>query len=108
MSNGLGDLLIEIGTAIKKYEESNQKINLNDSKLLKAKDVLRLYPILTAYGLNEAVKKGAIPVVKRGKLNFYDSSDIEKYLASLKSSQNNSSIIEEIKPKSSNSRMKFI
>lgn len=32
------------------------------------------------YGLNEAVKNGEIPVIKIGKLNFYDSGDIEKYI----------------------------
>ena len=64
MNNGLGNLLIEIGMAIKKYEENNTHNKISDSKLLKSKEVLNLYPILTSYGLNEAVKKGLIPVVK--------------------------------------------
>ena len=106
MNNGLGNLLIEIGMAIKKYEENNTHNKISDSKLLKSKEVLDLYPILTSYGLNEAVKKGLIPVVKRGKLNYYDSLDIENYLKSLKNYEHSS--IEEIKPKDDNSKYRFI
>lgn len=108
MNNGLGNLLIEIGTAIKKYEESNKVDISNDSKLLKGKQVLELYPFLTSYALNDAVKKGFIPVIKRGKLNFYDSRDIEKYLSSLKNNEQNSSKVEEINARNSNSRIKFV
>ena len=43
-----------------------------------------MYPIFTIYGLNDAVKKGLIPVLKRGKLNFYDTNDIENYINNLK------------------------
>ena len=106
MNNSLGDLLIEIGTAINKYEESNKGNIGNNSKLLKGKQVLELYPILTSYALNDAVKKGLIPVIKRGKLNFYDSRD--KYLSSLKNIEQNSSEVEEIKPRNSSSRIKFV
>lgn len=106
MNNGLGNLLIEIGIAIKKYEENNSQNKINDSKLLKSKEVLSLYPVLTLYGLNEAVKKGLIPVVKRGKLNYYDSLDIENYLKSLKNYEHSST--EEIKPKDDNSKYRFI
>ena len=108
MNISLGDLLIEIGTAINKYEESNKGNIGNNSKLLKGKQVLELYPILTSYALNDAVKKGLIPVIKRGKLNFYDSRDIEKYLSSLKNIEQNSSEVEEIKPRNSSSRIKFV
>lgn len=99
-------MLIEIGTIIKKYQEQNGNNNLKESRLLKARDVIESYPILTSYGLNDAVKKGLIPVIKRGKLNFYDSRDIENYICDLKN--NNSSEIEEIKPKNNNTRVKFI
>lgn len=108
MDSGLGDLLIEIGTAIKKYEVSHQGVVNNSTKLLKSKQVLELYPILTSYALNDAVKKGLIPVVKRGKLNFYDSKDIEKYLSSLKNSEHNSTCVEEIKSRNSSSRINFV
>ena len=83
MNNNFGDLLIEIGTLIKNYCENNNK-NIKQNRLLKAKDVCELYPILTNYGLNEAVRKGLIPVIKRGKLNFYNSKDIENYIKKLK------------------------
>lgn len=108
MNKGLGNLLIEIGNAIKRYEEINQHIDYNDSKLLKLKEVLKLYPILTTYGINEAVKKGLIPVVKRGKLNFYDSKDIENYLTSLKKNNTNISSDDETKSKNTNSKIKFV
>lgn len=84
MNNNFGDLLIEIGTLIKNYYEKNNSENIKQNTLLKAKDVCKRYPILTNYGLNEAARKGLIPVIKRGKLNFYDSKDIENYIKKLK------------------------
>ena len=80
-------MLIEIGTIIKKYQEQNN-IEISNNTLLKTKEVVEKYPILTNYGLNEAVRRGLIPVIKRGKLNFFDSKDIEKYIDELK--ENNS------------------
>ena len=88
MNKNLGDMLIEIGTIIKKYEEQNNTNILNNNQLLKTKEVIERYPILTNYGLNDAVRRGLIPVIKRGKLNFFDSKDIEKYIDELK--ENNS------------------
>jgi len=99
-------MLIEIGTIIKKYQEQNVINSSVDNKLLKAKEVIELYPILTSYGLNDAVKKGLIPIVKRGKLNFYDTKDIEKYINELKNT-NNSEIVE-IKPKENTTRNRFV
>ena len=77
-------MLIEIGTIIKKYEEQNNTNICNKNQLLKTKEVIERYPILTNYGLNDAVRRGLIPVIKRGKLNFFDSKDIEKYIDELK------------------------
>ena len=88
MNKNLGDMLIEIGTIIKKYQEQNNTNILNNNQLLKTKEVIERYPILTNYGLNDAVRRGLIPVIKRGKLNFFDSKDIEKYIDELK--ENNS------------------
>ncbi|MBQ9833603.1 MAG: hypothetical protein IJO33_00190 [Bacilli bacterium] len=99
-------MLIEIGTIIKKYQNQNCINSSESNRLLKAKEVIELYPILTSYGLNDAVKRGLIPVIKRGKLNFYDSKDIEKYINELKN--NNSSEIKNITPKSNNTRTKFV
>lgn len=98
-------MLIEIGTIIKKYQEKNY-IDSEDSRLLKAKEVVELYPILTSYALNEAVKRNLIPVVKRGKLNFYDSKDIERYISELKNT--NSSEIIKINSKNDTTRTKFV
>ena len=51
---------------------------------MKTKEVLNRYPAISNYGLNEAIKNGFIPVVKIGKLNYFDVKDIERYLASNK------------------------
>jgi len=72
LNKNLGEMLIEIGTIIKKYQEQNNTNICNNNQLLKTKEVIERYPILTNYGLNDAVKRGLIPVIKRGKLNFFD------------------------------------
>lgn len=79
----LGDLLFEIGSLLKKYEQNIAEIS-NSGKLLKTRQVLEQYPLLTQYGLEQAVKEDKIPVIKRGKLNFYDSRDIENYIQNQK------------------------
>ncbi len=76
-------MLIEIGNIINKYSKQNE-IDNGNQVLLKTKEVLNRYPAITNYGLNEAIKNGFIPVVKIGKLNYFDIKDIEKYLASNK------------------------
>lgn len=83
MNNNFGDMLIEIGTIIKKYQEQNEVSN-GKQVLLKTKEVLNRYPAITNYGLNEAIRNGFIPVVKIGKLNYFDTKDIEKYISSNK------------------------
>lgn len=83
MNNNFGDVLIEIGTIIKKYQEQNEVSN-GKQVLLKTKEVLNRYPAITNYGLNEAIRNGFIPVVKIGKLNYFDTKDIEKYISSNK------------------------
>ena len=72
---------------IKDYEEKNNSKSNQKSKLLRAKEVCSMYPILTIYCLNDAVKKGLIPILKRGKLNFYDTNDIENYINNLKNNK---------------------
>ena len=76
-------MLIEIGTIINKYQQQNE-VHSGNQILLKTKEVLNRYPALSNYGLNEAVKNGFIPVIKIGKLNYFDKKDIEKYLSSNK------------------------
>ncbi len=79
----LGQLIFEVGCLIKKYEGTQKHEGISGT-LLKTKEVLELYPMMTQYGLEQAVKEDLIPVIKRGKLNFYDSNDIEKYIKSQK------------------------
>lgn len=79
----LGELVFDIGCLLKKYEQ-NLADNSGSGNLLKTKQVLEQYPLLTQYGLEQAVKENKIPVIKRGKLNFYDSRDIENYIQNQK------------------------
>lgn len=95
-SYSLGELIFDIGCLLKKYEEKNMN-EKKKSELLKTKQVLEKYPILTQYGLDQAVKNSEIPVIKRGKLNFFESSDIEKFIQNQKKSIKNDCISEKIK-----------
>lgn len=79
----LGELVFDIGCLLKKYEQTLIDNNSN-GKLLKTKQVLESYPLLTQYGLEQAVREHKIPVIKRGKLNFYDTRDIEEYIQNQK------------------------
>ncbi len=83
----LGELVFDVGCLLKKYEQ-NLAENTIPSKLLKTKQVLEQYPILTQYGLDQAVRENKIPVIKRGKLNFFDSKDIENYIQNQKVTSN--------------------
>ena len=80
----LGELVFDIGCLLKKYEQVAIETK-STGKLLKTKQVLEAYPLLTQYGLEQAVKENKIPVIKRGKLNFYDTRDIENYIQNQKS-----------------------
>ncbi len=79
----LGELIFDVGCLLKKYEQTLAENN-NTGKLLKTKQVLEQYPLLTQYGLDQAVRENKIPVIKRGKLNFFDSRDIENYIQNQK------------------------
>lgn len=76
-------MLIEIGTIINKYQNENTIIS-EKQVLLKPKEVLDRYHAITNYGLKEAVKNGSLPVIKMGKLNYFDVKDIEQYITSNK------------------------
>lgn len=39
-----------------------------------------MYPALTLYSLNKAVKEQRLPVVKIGNLNYFTKEDIEKFI----------------------------
>lgn len=79
----LGELVFDIGCLLKKYEQTIAETS-STGKLLKTKQVLEQYPLLTQYGLDQAVKEKRIPVIKRGKLNFFDTRDIENYIQNQK------------------------
>lgn len=92
----LGDLFFDIGCLLKKYEQTLAKNNTSGN-LLKTKQVLEQYPLLTQYGLDQAVRENKIPVIKRGKLNFFDSRDIENYIQNQKVTLKDNCISEKIK-----------
>ncbi len=91
----LGELFFEIGCLLKKYEQNLAENTTG--KLLKTIQVLEQYPLLTQYGLDQAVKENKIPIIKRGKLNFFDSRDIENYIQNQKVVSKNEGISEKIK-----------
>jgi len=79
----LGELIQQIGTLIISYERSNNMREYeeeNATKLLKMKDVINMYPALTLYSLNKAIKEERLPVIKIGNLNYFTKEDIEKFL----------------------------
>lgn len=81
----LGELIQQIGTMIIKYEQNeNIKFDNNDNstKLLKMKDVVNMYPALTLYALNKAIKEDRLSVIKIGNLNYFTKEEIEKFLKS--------------------------
>lgn len=81
----LGELIQQIGTLIINYENSNHIVSCdeeNSTKLLKMKDVITMYPALTLYSLNKAIKEERLPVIKIGNLNYFTKEDIENFLKS--------------------------
>lgn len=46
------------------------------------KDVISMYPALTLYSLNKAIKEEKLPVIKVGNLNYFTQDDIERFLKS--------------------------
>lgn len=81
----LGELIQQIGTLIINYENSNHIVSCNEensTKLLKMKDVITMYPALTLYSLNKAIKEERLPVIKIGNLNYFTKEDIENFLKS--------------------------
>ena len=79
----LGELIQKIGELVIQYERSSIVGNVDNehsTHLLKQKDVINLYPALTLYSLNKAVKEERLPVIKIGNLNYFTKEDIEKFL----------------------------
>lgn len=81
----MGELIQQIGILITDYERSKNKVhceNGDSTRLLKMKDVTSMYPALTLYSLNKAIKEEKLPVIKVGNLNYFTQDDIERFLKS--------------------------
>ena len=81
----MGFLIKQIGELIIEYENSsnnftNEMKNENSTKLIKAREVTSIYPALTLYSLNKAVKEEKISVIKIGNLNYFIKEDIEDFI----------------------------
>ena len=53
-------------------------------RLIKAKEVIKEYPMLTNYSIDKAVKEKKLPYTRVGNANYYDVLDIESFLMSHK------------------------
>lgn len=76
-----------IGDLIKKYEENNntidnKSIDKKEQRLIKTKDVVKEYPILSLYAIDKAVKDKKLSYVKVGNTNYFDVNDIESFIMS--------------------------
>jgi hypothetical protein len=81
-----------IANLIKEYENTlNQNSEENyfeNKKLCRSKEVTKIYPVLTTYILDKAVREDKLPVVKIGNFNHFYLSDIEEFINANR--QNNS------------------
>ena len=82
----VADLLIQLGNALKgnKTEYINGSVdeNKNNKTFLTRKEVLEVYaPVITAYGLSQAINMDGFPYIKRGKKYFFVKEDIDKWLS---------------------------
>lgn len=85
--NNLSDIIYAIADFVKNYElqENNKQLkNKSDDNLYKLKEILDLYPMLTTYSVNKAVKEKRLTAIKLGKARYYKKQDIEKFLESNK------------------------
>lgn len=77
----MGELIYSIGKLLIDYEKTFNGSDENKStKLLKTKEVIEMYPALSLYSINKAVREEKLPVIKIGNLNFFTREDIEKFL----------------------------
>ena len=84
----IADLLIQLGTAMKSQDlnvENIVKTKLDstntNSKYLTRKEVLEMYsPVITDYGLRQAINMDDFPCVKRGKQYFFTQEAIDNWL----------------------------
>lgn len=61
---------------------------VNEDPYLSRKDLLEMYhPVLTEYGLTQAIHINGLPFIKRGAKYFFKKSEIEVWLKSRESSK---------------------
>lgn len=84
----IADLLIQLGTAMKNegfkvediVETKLDSTNTNN-KYLTRKEVLEMYsPVITDYGLRQAIAIDGFPCIKRGKQYFFTQEAIDNWL----------------------------
>lgn len=61
---------------------NSQNSGKKQHKLIKTKDVIKEYPVLTLYALDKAVKDNKIPYTRIGNTNYFDVQDIELFITS--------------------------
>lgn len=82
----IADLLIQLGVAIKQtnnveHSVENYLSSTNTNKYLTRKEVLEIYsPVITDYGLRQAMSMDNFPYIKRGKQFFFIKDEIDKWL----------------------------
>lgn len=70
---------------VKDYEENiklQNSDNKNDNRLIKTKDVIKEYPLLTQYSLAKAVQDKKLCYTKVGNTNYFRVQDIENFISS--------------------------
>lgn len=64
-------------------EIQNQEDNINSDKYLTKKEVIKeYYPLLTDYGLSQAIHTKNLPYHKRGAKYFFRKSEIDEWINS--------------------------
>ncbi len=59
---------------------SNKTVDTSDNRLLKTKDVIHEYPVLTQYSLAKAVQEKKLSYTKIGNTNYFRAKDIEEFI----------------------------
>lgn len=81
----LGDLITCIGSLVKEYEDniiSENNTTSIDNRLLKTKDAIKEFPLLTQYTIAKAVQDGKLSFTKVGNTNYFRVQDIENFINS--------------------------
>ena len=82
----VADLLIQLGNALKGNKTEYIGVDIEETKnnktFLTRKEVLEIYsPVITSYGLSQAINMDGFPYIKRGKKYFFVKEDIDKWLS---------------------------